>query len=72
MKEKIVGLKELRKNIDKYAKGVEKGDEYIVVKRSKPLFKLTLPEKDGDWETVIDFTEIEKEGVELNEVIKRI
>jgi len=72
MKEKIVGLKELRKNIEKYAKGVEKGEEYIVAKKSKPLFKLTSPEKEEDWEPIIDFTKINNEGVELNKIFSKI
>jgi prevent-host-death family protein len=72
MKEKIVGLKELRENIEKYAKGVEKGEEYIVAKKSKPLFKITSPEKEEDWETVVDFTEIKDGGVELEEILSRI
>ena len=38
--EKIVGLKDLRANMEKYASDVRKGDTIIVVKRSKPLFKI--------------------------------
>jgi len=72
MKEKIVGLKELRQNIDKYAEAVKNGQEYIVMKRSTPLFKLSLPESEDNWETVIDFTNFKKGGVELESVLKKI
>ena len=44
--ESIIGLKELRQNVDKYAKKIQAGEEIIVVRRSKPLFKLTSTEKE--------------------------
>lgn len=72
MKEKTVGLKELRQNIDKYAKDVQKGQEYIVMKRSTPIFKLSSPENEDSWETVIDFTNFNKKGVPLEDVLNKI
>lgn len=41
---KIVGLKEFRKNIDKYANAVKHGESLTVVKRAKPIFKIEAPE----------------------------
>ena len=40
MKTHILGLKELRENMQKYASLVEKGESFIIVKKSKPVFKL--------------------------------
>jgi len=68
--EQIIGLKELRQDVEKYADEVKKGKSLIVVKRSKPLFKMTPVEE--EWEEVIDFTKIRKGGVEIEEVLSRL
>lgn len=44
--ENIVGLKELRQNMANYAIKVKKGQSFIVVKQSKPLFKIIPLEAD--------------------------
>ncbi|MFH1460837.1 MAG: hypothetical protein ABIF84_00205 [Patescibacteria group bacterium] len=69
--ENIVTLKNLREHIQKYAQKVQKGDSFIVFKKSKPLFKIT-PINDGRWEEVIDFTKIKKQGVDIKELLKRL
>lgn len=71
MKKSIVGLKELRENITAYIKEVEKGNSFVVVKRSKPIFKIS-PTNDDLWEEVIDFTKIKKGGVNIDDVLARI
>ena len=65
--EKIVGLKDLRENLNKYASEVKRGKNLIIVRRSKPLFKIVPLEE--EWETVIDFTEINPRGVDARDVI---
>lgn len=70
MKTHILGLKELRENMQKYASLVEKGESFVIVKKSKPLFKLVSPESNEQWETVADFTKINKKGVLATEVLK--
>lgn len=77
VKNRIVGLKELRENMEEYIEAVERGEKVTVVRRSKPVFVLQHPDDDEDqWETVIDFTEGgTKPGVsakELLTVMKRI
>jgi len=67
----IVGLKELRENMNKYAERVARGESFIVFKQSKPLFKIT-PAEDEDWEEVIDFTKIKKGGVKIDELLARL
>ena len=68
-KDNIVGVKELRQNLDKYITEVKKGKTFTVFRRSKPVFKLTSPVSEEEmWETVIDFTKIKKGGVPLTEV----
>jgi len=67
----IINLKSLRENIQKYAQRVQKGDSFIVFKKSKPLFKITQV-NDGYWEEVIDFTKIRKQGVDIKDLLKRL
>ena len=71
-KKTIVGLKELRENIETYISRVEKGDSFIVVKKSKPVFKISPPEDDAEsWESVIDFTKIKKGGISIADLLSR-
>lgn len=37
----IIGLKELRENTTEIAERVAKGESFVVIKRSKPIFNLT-------------------------------
>ena len=68
--DKIVGLKELRHNVEKYAKEAVKGHSLIIVKRSKPLFRMGPLEE--EWEEVVDFTKIRKGGVNMKELLSRL
>ena len=73
MKDSIIGLKNLREHMETYISQIEKGKSFIVVRRSKPLFKISsIEEEDGVWESIIDFTEIKKGGVSLAELMKRL
>ena len=69
--ETIVGLKELREHMETYVRQLHKGKSLVVVRKSKPLFRMVpLDEDDSSlWETVIDFTKIKKGGVPITEVI---
>jgi len=70
--ENIIGLKDLRQKMSHYAEKVQKGESFLVVKRSKPLFMLTPIEQDRAWESVIDFTKIKKGGVDINDILLRL
>ncbi|MEK7478312.1 MAG: hypothetical protein AAB626_00085 [Patescibacteria group bacterium] len=73
MKNNIVGLKELRGNINAYISEVKNGASFIVMRRSKPVLKISSPEESSNlWETVADFTEINKNGVSAKEVLKTL
>ena len=72
MKTHILGLKELRENMQKYASLVERGESFIVVKKSKPLFKLVPPESEEQWEMVADFTKINKNGIAAKTILKEL
>lgn len=69
---KIVGLKDLRENMGKYVRDVGRGTEYVVVRRSKPLFRMVAPLQEENWETVVDFTKIKKGGVNIKELLSRL
>jgi prevent-host-death family protein len=69
----MVGLKELRENAEVYIREVEKGRSFLVLRRSKPIFKITPVDEwgdEGNWESVLDFTKIRKGGVPVEEVLK--
>lgn len=67
--EKLIGLKDLRLNMDKYASEVKAGKSFIVLKQSKPLFKLSPVGEDDAWEEVINFAKIKKGGVNIDELL---
>ena len=73
-KKNIVGLKELRENMETYIERVNAGESITVFRRSTPLFKLSPVDIDEDmdeanWETVIDFTKETGEGVSGRELL---
>ncbi len=71
--EHIIGLKELRENVGRYAAAVRGGKSFIVVRKSKPLFKISpISEESEQWETAVDFTEINKNGVSAREILKTL
>lgn len=72
MKSNIIGLKELRANAELYISQVMEGKSFIVVKRSKPVFKMMPPETEEQWETVVDFTKIGKGGVSAKTILKTL
>lgn len=67
----IIGLRELRENVNRYARKIAKGESFIIFKHSKPLFKIG-PIEEERWEEVIDFTKIKKGGVEIDKIIDRL
>lgn len=68
----LVGLKELRKNVAKYAKQVQSGQSFIVMKHSKPLFKIIPVNEEGRWEEAIDFTKLRRGGVNIDDLLTRL
>ncbi len=69
---KIIGLKELRENTAAYEKQIIQGQAFVVVRRGKPLFKISPVDEDEQWEEVIDFTKLKKGGVNIKDLLKRL
>ncbi|MEK9130482.1 MAG: hypothetical protein AAB526_03770 [Patescibacteria group bacterium] len=67
--ENLIALKDLRLNMEKYALAVKAGQSFIVLKQSKPLFKLAPIDENNDWEEVINFAKIKKGGVDINALL---
>lgn len=66
----IVGLKELRENMEAYIKRVHRGESIIVFRRSTPLFRITpVDASEEGWETVVDFTKETGRGVPVEELL---
>ncbi len=71
--ENLVGLKELRENMEKYIKRIKKGESLIVMRRSTPLFKISpIDDESEEWEEIIDFTKIKKGGVDTKDILSRL
>jgi len=71
--DKIIGLKDLRENLPAYAEKIKRGNCFVVVKRSTPLFRICpIDEDESLWEDIIDFTKIKKGGIEVNELLSRL
>ena len=69
----LIGLKTLREHTDRYITEVKKGKSFIVMRRSKPIFKLSPPDEEMEqWERVIDFTVLKKGGVDLKDLLSRL
>lgn len=68
---KIIGLREFRENTKTLLLDIEKGSSFIVVKKNKPIFKIS-PIDNEKWEEVIDFTKIQKGGINIDDLLKRL
>jgi prevent-host-death family protein len=71
-KKSIIGLRELRENTSEILREIEKGESFIVLKRSEPVFKISPIEEDERWEEIVDFTKIKRGGVDIDDVLKRL
>lgn len=73
VKTQIIGLKDLRVNMDKYIKAVDEGQSFTVVRRSKPIFAVTPLDEWGDelngWET-FDFKDSKGNGIPAKKFLK--
>lgn len=68
----IVGVKELRTNLNQYIDQVRKGVTFTVVKRSKAVFKIVPLEEEEQWEQVVDFTTIRYGGVSISNLLNHL
>jgi len=69
--ENVITLKNLRENMQEYAQKVQAGYDFIIFKKSKPLFRIS-PVNESLWEEVIDFTKVKKGGVDIKEILSRL
>ena len=70
--EEIIGVKELRQNLEEYIAQIAKGKSFMVIRRSKPVFNITPVNSQDNWEEAVDFTKIKKGGVKIEEVLSRL
>jgi antitoxin (DNA-binding transcriptional repressor) of toxin-antitoxin stability system len=69
-KQNIVGLKELRENMETYIKRVGNGEAITVFRKNIPLFRLTpVDAEEIGWETVVDFTRETGRGVPVADLL---
>ena len=72
MEHNIVGLKELRQNTERYITEVNKGKSFTVVRRSKPVFRISQPDEENAWESAVNFAKLRRGGVALAEILARL
>lgn len=75
VKTNIIGFKELRLNAENYINAVKRGESFVVVRRSKPIFKIAPVDEWGDegvWETVADFSKDKRGGIPADEFLKAL
>ena len=72
IKDNLITIRELREDMPTIINRIRRGGEFLVLKKSKPVFRLSAPDNDDDWETVIDFTKIKKGGIKINELLKAL
>jgi antitoxin (DNA-binding transcriptional repressor) of toxin-antitoxin stability system len=69
-----ISIKELRMKLAEIADRVQQGENFTVIRRSKPSFTITQIDNVGDehqWETIVDFTEGgTTDGAPIEDVIK--
>ncbi len=70
--EKLIGLKDLRLNMNKYASKLKSGQSFIVLKQSKAIFKLSPVDSNEEWEEVINFNKIKKGGVDIDKLLESL
>jgi prevent-host-death family protein len=69
----VVGLKELRENMETYIDRVNKGESITIFRRSTPLFKITPVSSDeAGWETIVDFKKEFGAGIPIDELLASI
>lgn len=67
-----ISLKQLRDQFPKYIEAVNNGQSFTVVKRSKPIFQINPIADEGQWTTIIDFTELADGGIPANVILKAL
>ena len=67
-----VSLKDLREKFPQYIDAISKGQSFTVVKRSKPIFQINPIADEGSWRTIIDFTEINENGVSADDILAQL
>ena len=57
-----IGLKQLREDPQGYADRVKNGESFTVRRKNEVLFRIVSADTE-DWETVIDFRDIDPRGI---------
>ncbi len=68
----IVTLKELRTHLPRVIEAVAQGHSFTVIRRSKVVFLVSPIADEGDWQTIIDFTSVNKQGFSADALLAEL
>ncbi|MBP9803199.1 MAG: type II toxin-antitoxin system prevent-host-death family antitoxin [Candidatus Pacebacteria bacterium] len=70
----LIGFKELRENSEKYIEAVARGKSFTIVRRSKPIFKITPVSSinEENWEPFVDFKDKNGSGIKTTDLLKML
>lgn len=59
--------------METYITRVGKGESITVLRRNEPIFRLSpIDEEELGWESIVDFTKINPQGVPVEDVLKAL
>ena len=70
-KANIINFKELRENAEVYIREVKKGQSFLVMRRSTPIFRITPPDE-GIQNKTLKFSKGKIEGVSVEKLLELI
>lgn len=74
MQPNVVGLRELRVCMDEYVDRISKGESFLVLRKSKPVFKIEPVDEWGDeghWEN-FDFRDKNGKGMRMDKFLDEV
>ncbi len=74
MQPNVVGLRELRESMDSYVNRVSKGESFLVLRKSRPVFKMEPVDEWGDegsWD-MLDLRDKNGNGMPFGEFVEMV
>lgn len=66
-----ISLKDFRDQLLAIIERVRRGESFLVMKRSTPVFRV-MPSEDPEWEIIEDFTKGQRGGIDVSDLLMRL